>query len=134
MRHAIFFRLFQTTVNNERIFFSENNSVWILVFISKVTSNLRLTPTEKSQLSNHEIAFKNYLQINKLIWVSAAVLSPLKECNFSILSECEQSVLSHMRDALTEKSPNVPKCESHLVDDNDGIVVIIFVVAVRMNA
>lgn len=40
------------------------------LFISYLTWNLRLTPTRKSQLSNHEIAFKNYLQINILIQVS----------------------------------------------------------------
>lgn len=61
---------------------------------------------EKSQLSNREIAFKNYLQINILIRVSHS-LNTMKECNFSIWMNWTWC------DAMTEKSPNVLECKSH---------------------
>lgn len=65
-------------INNEH--FSEK----LIVFFS-LSFDMKFTidSYRKSQLSNHEIAFKNYLQINILIHVSHS-LNTMKECNFSI--------------------------------------------------
>lgn len=63
----------------------------------------------RSQLSNHEIAFKNDLKINILIWVSQSS-NTMKECNFSIWMKRVAC------DAMTEKSPNVPEWDLHWVD------------------